>query len=123
MLNLAEAWGLRTYGGNPCRFVQKYKEKRRERFLSEGEFARLGRVLAEVEEEGAETPAAVAAIRLLMLTGSGLVKSRRCAGKTSTWMQQSCGCAIPRRAPGWSPSPTPRSLCSRLSPESTGTLG
>ena len=72
MFNLAEAWGLRTDGGNPCRFVQKYKEKRRERFLTEEEFARLGRVLAEVEAEGAETPAAVAAIRLLMLTGCRL---------------------------------------------------
>ena len=72
MFNLAEVWGLRTDGGNPCRFVQKYKEKRRERLLTEEEFARLGRVLAEVEAEGAETPAAVAAIRLLMLTGCQL---------------------------------------------------
>ncbi len=30
MFNLAEAWGLRTDGGNPCRFVQKYQEKKRE---------------------------------------------------------------------------------------------
>ena len=72
MFNLAEAWGLRTDGGNPCRFVQGYKEKRRERFLTEEEFARLGRVLAEVETEGAEAPPAVAAIRLLMLTGCRL---------------------------------------------------
>ena len=72
MFNLAEAWGLRTDGGNPCRFVQEYKEKRRERFLTVEEFQRLGRVLAEVEAAGAETPAAVAAIRLLMLTGCRL---------------------------------------------------
>ena len=72
MFNLAEAWGLRSDGGNPCRFVQKHKEKRRERFLTEEEFARLGRVLVEVEAEGAETPATVAAIRLLMLTGCRL---------------------------------------------------
>ena len=52
MFNLAEAWGLRTDGENPCRFVQKYTEKRRERFLTEEEFARLGRVSAEVEAEG-----------------------------------------------------------------------
>ena len=58
MFNLAEAWALRTYGGNPCSFVQKYKEKRQERFLTEEEFAQLGRVLAEVEAEGAERPAA-----------------------------------------------------------------
>ena len=72
MFNLAEAWGLRTDGGNPCRFVQRYKEKRQERFLTEEEFAQLGRVMADVEAEGAETPAAVAAIRLLILTGCRL---------------------------------------------------
>ena len=43
MFNLEEACGLRTDGGNPCRFVQEYKEKRRERFLSDDEFQRLGR--------------------------------------------------------------------------------
>ncbi len=41
MFNLAEAWGLRTDGGNPCRFVQKYQQKRRERFLTDEEFQRL----------------------------------------------------------------------------------
>ena len=68
MFNLGEAWGLRTDGGNPCRFVQKYKEKRRERFLRDEEFQRLGRVLADVEAKGEESASAVAAIRLLMLT-------------------------------------------------------
>ena len=72
MFNLAEAWGLRKDGANPCRFVQKYKEKKRERFLTEDEFRRLGQVLNEVEAEGSETFAAVTAIRLLMLTGCRL---------------------------------------------------
>ena len=72
MFNLAEAWGLRKDGANPCRFVQKYKEHKRERFLTEDEFQRLGRVLNEVEAEGSETLSAVAAIRLLMLTGCRL---------------------------------------------------
>ena len=72
MFNLAEAWGLRKDGGNPCRFVQKYKEKKRERFLTEEEFHRLGQVLNEIETEGPENLSAVTAIRLLMLTGSRL---------------------------------------------------
>ena len=72
MFGLAEAWGLRRDGGNPCRFVQKYKEQKRERFLSDHEFRRLGRVLAEVEADGSETLAAVTAVRLLMLTGCRL---------------------------------------------------
>ncbi len=72
MFNLAEAWGLRKDGANPCRFVEKYKEHKRERFLTEEEFRRLGQVLSEVEAEGSETLSAVTAIRLLMLTGCRL---------------------------------------------------
>lgn len=69
MFDLAEGWGLRRDGSNPCRFVRKYKERKRERFLTVEEFRRLGRVLDEVEAEGSAWPPAVAALRLLMLTG------------------------------------------------------
>ncbi|MCY4468292.1 MAG: tyrosine-type recombinase/integrase [Thiotrichales bacterium] len=69
LFNTADAWGLEPEGGNPCRFVQKYKERSRERFLSEEEFRRLGRVLGEIGAEGKVSASAVAAIRLLMLTG------------------------------------------------------
>ncbi|MDE0209170.1 MAG: site-specific integrase [Boseongicola sp.] len=72
MFNLAEAWGLREDGSNPCRHVQKYKENKRERFLTEAEFHRLGQVLNEIEAEGPEHLASVTAIRLLMLTGCRL---------------------------------------------------
>ena len=65
----AEAWGVVPEGCNPCRSAVKYKERRRERFLTEEEFRRLGRVLAEAETEGGLSVYAVAAIRLLMLTG------------------------------------------------------
>ena len=69
LFNMAEAWGVAPEGGNPCRFVKKYKERSCERFLSEEEFCRLGRVLDEVQAEGKVSANAVAAIRLLMLTG------------------------------------------------------
>ena len=69
LFNMTEQWGCAPEGGNPCRFVRKYKEPPRERFLSDGEFRRLGRVLGEVEAEGRAHPSAVAAFRLLMLTG------------------------------------------------------
>jgi integrase len=52
--------------------IPKYREKKRERFLSQGELQRLGQVLAEVEAEGSETPFIVAAFRLLILTGCRL---------------------------------------------------
>ena len=69
LFNLAELWGLRREGGNPCRFVHKYKERKRERFLSDEEFQGLGAVLNEMETEGSVSAHAAAAIRLLMLTG------------------------------------------------------
>jgi integrase len=72
MYNLAEVWGLRPDGTNPCRHVKKYPEQKRERFLSPEEFAALGAALREVEADGSETQSAVDAIRLLMLTGCRL---------------------------------------------------
>jgi integrase len=72
MLNLAERWGLRPDGSNPCRHVERYRETKRERFLSEAELARLGAALAAAEQSGAEEPAVVAALRLLVFTGCRL---------------------------------------------------
>ena len=83
MFTLAEVWGLREEGTHPVRSIRKYREHKRERFLSEEEFRRLGRVLDEIETEtravaeGGENgeraapvrASAVAALRLLMLTG------------------------------------------------------
>ena len=69
MYRLGEGWGLVPEGCNPCRSVEKYPERSRERFLTDAEFARLGRVLDEAVESGAASPLAAAAIRLLMLTG------------------------------------------------------
>lgn len=73
MFNLAERWGLRPDQSNPCRHVDRFREGRRERFLSPAELSRLGEVLRQAEGEGAATlkpaPFAVEAIRLLLLTG------------------------------------------------------
>jgi integrase len=72
MFNLAEVWGLRPDGSNPCLHVKKYIERKRERFLSPYEFAALGTALREAEADGSETRSAITAIRLLMLTGCRL---------------------------------------------------
>ena len=50
-------------GPNPCRYVEKFGERKRERFLSTDELARLADALERAE--GREPPSAVAAIRLL----------------------------------------------------------
>ena len=72
MFNLAELWELRPDGTNPCRHVKRFKEDKRERFLSDAEYRRLGSALREIEQDGSETASAIAAIRLLMLTGCRL---------------------------------------------------
>ena len=72
MFNLAELWDMRPDGSNPCRHVKRFKEKKRERFLSDAEYQRLGAALKEIEADGSETPSAIAAVRLLMLTGCRL---------------------------------------------------
>ena len=69
MMNLAEAWDLRPDRSNPCYHVRKYKEGKRERFLTEEELQRLGKAL---DEEEALAPAAVTAYRLLLYTGARL---------------------------------------------------
>ena len=72
LFNLAEKWGLRPDHSNPCRHVQKYKEKKRERFLSIEELGRLGKVLAEAEKENSVYPPIITALRLLIFTGARL---------------------------------------------------
>ena len=69
MFVLAEAWELVPAGSNPCLAVRRYRTQARERFLVPGEYRRLGRALRQAEAEGGVWPPAVAAIRLLALTG------------------------------------------------------
>ena len=66
MMFRAEEWGLRERGSNPCLGIAKNPRNHVARFLDADELARLGRALDARE---AEWPEAVAAIRLLALTG------------------------------------------------------
>ena len=66
---LAETWEMVPPGRNPCRHVSYYREKARERFLTPEEFRRLGAALRKFEAKSAMMPSAIAAVRLLMLTG------------------------------------------------------
>ena len=58
--------GLRS--DNPAHGVKTFKPRRFERFLSSAELARLGDALSNAEREG-ENPFAMAALRLLAMTG------------------------------------------------------
>jgi len=65
LFSWAEKTGLRTPGENPCRYVERFDEVKRERFLSPDELGKLGKALAADER-----PYVVAAIRLLLFTGA-----------------------------------------------------
>ena len=69
MFSLAESWEMVPPGCNPCRHVRQYRDTPRERFLTPDEFRLIGDVLKTFEAEGSMQPSAIAAIRLLMLTG------------------------------------------------------
>ena len=51
--------------------MKKYRAGQRERYLTLEEYARLGAVLASLEQEGTESLFVIAALRLLALTGGG----------------------------------------------------
>jgi len=65
IFNAAEAQDERDQNTNPCRHVERYRERKVERPLTVDELQALWATLATSNE----APAAVAAIRLLVLTG------------------------------------------------------
>jgi integrase len=71
---LIEVWGLRPDGSNPCRHVPKYRESKRERFLSLEEVQRLGHVLDELLADNKESPFVIGAFKMLIYTGCRLME-------------------------------------------------
>lgn len=67
--NSVEDRGPVPKASSPCRLLMKYRERRRERFFSDEEFHRFGRMLAEAETRKGVSMDAIAAIRLLLPTG------------------------------------------------------
>jgi integrase len=64
MFNMAEVWGLRPDGSNPCRHVPKYPERGKTRLITDAEIRRLFEYLNRAEAEGLEHPFILLAIRL-----------------------------------------------------------
>ena len=61
LIDQAVAWGVVQETTNPCRSAQKYRVRRRERFLTDAEFRRLGQALDELEATGRLSPHAASA--------------------------------------------------------------
>lgn len=72
MFSLAERWGMRPEGSNPAKNIDRFREEKRQRFLSREEVARLWVVLASEEASAKVSANAIAAIKLLVLTGRRL---------------------------------------------------
>ncbi|MCB1033558.1 MAG: site-specific integrase [Acidobacteria bacterium] len=75
--NLTEVWGWRPDRSNPCRHIKRFKEAKRERFLSQAELRRLAEVLRQAEHERTESPFALAMVWLLIYTGCRSSEIRR----------------------------------------------
>lgn len=70
LMTWSEEHGLRPLQSNPCWQMKRYRENKRQRFLSPEEYKRLGAVLTTTEALDEENLYIVAAIRLLLLTGA-----------------------------------------------------
>ncbi len=66
ILRQAEVYGHRPAGNNPCKGIRRYRERRRERFLTAREIRRLGCALTDALPNARLQ---VTIVRLLMLTG------------------------------------------------------
>lgn len=64
MFNLAELWGYRLDGSNPCRHVPKYPEKGSTRLITDEQMVNLFAYLERAEVERLENPIYLLAVRL-----------------------------------------------------------
>ena len=69
MFSLAERWGLRPDNTNPAKNIDRFREEKRERYLTPAELERLWGVLDSSETQAKASDSAIAAIKLLILTG------------------------------------------------------
>src|SRR5258708_36767247 len=70
MMTCAEDCGLRPPLSNPARRIEMYRERARERFLSEDEIAQAADAIATAESAGKIGPHAAAGLRLALFTGA-----------------------------------------------------
>lgn len=64
MFNMAEVWGYRPDGSNPCRHIPKYPQRGHTRLITDAELRRLYAYLHRADAEGLEHPFFTLAIRL-----------------------------------------------------------
>ena len=70
LLNFAIRRGLRPAASNPARGIKMYREKARERFLSEAEIAAAADAIEQAERAGKIGPFGAVGLRLALFTGA-----------------------------------------------------
>lgn len=70
ILSVCEDWGIREPNSNPCLGIKRYKENKRERYLSESELRKLIETINQCEEDETEERSIMIFFRLLIFTGA-----------------------------------------------------
>jgi integrase len=70
LINFGIDLGLRPAGSNPARRIKMYRERARERFLTEAEMAKAADAIEQAERLGKVGPHGAAGLRLALFTGA-----------------------------------------------------
>ncbi len=70
LMSWAQQSNLKESTVNPVVGIKRFKENKKERYLSMDEFKALGDLLTRLEADGSESPYVIAALRLYLFTGA-----------------------------------------------------
>jgi integrase len=85
MMTLAEIWDWRQQGTNPCRYVRRYTEGKRERYLTHVEIQRFGAGLTSLVDDGLIWQDMANLFRLLLLIGARRGEISNCEWTWIDW--------------------------------------
>ncbi|SDX00885.1 site-specific integrase [Litoreibacter albidus] len=85
MMTLAEIWEWRQQGTNPCRYVRRHAEGKRERYMSQQELERLGAALSSLVDDGLIWPDMANLFRLLLFVGARRSEISNCEWDWIDW--------------------------------------
>jgi hypothetical protein len=103
MFNLAEVWGYRPDGTNPCRHVPMFPAGKSTHLISDEDMGKLFRQLDKIEAEGLENYVIPLAIRLQFEFAGRRSKSSRSNG--NGWIWKTAASSGPTARPAACPSP------------------
>jgi len=69
-MSVCEDWGIREPNTNPCLGIKRYKENKRDRYLSEEELRKLIETIDKCEADGTEEKNMMIFFRLMIYTGA-----------------------------------------------------